>query len=93
VRFSYTRKPDSLGPRTTYPHAIFETATGGVRIDARQLDGPTSSNTGLPAWRTFDPAWITELELLDRQFDPDATFNPDNRHKYFRMRVHCRESM
>ncbi|HEX3811213.1 MAG TPA: WYL domain-containing protein [Mycobacteriales bacterium] len=90
TRLRYLRNPDSTGPRTIQPHALFQTSTGELRLDAIQLDGPSSEPT-FPAWRSFDLTYIADLELLPETFDCDPSFNPENPHKYRRMVTRCGE--
>jgi len=89
ISLRYLRNHNAAGPRTVQPHALFQTSTGEIRLDAVQVAGDTSRDAIFPAWRAFDLTLIADLELLDDDFDRDPTFNPDNPRKYHRLVVHC----
>lgn len=62
---------DSTGPalRIVHPHVLYRSSTGKVCVDCYQVDGSSSSGGMLPDWRPFNLAKITEVELLDGEFD------------------------
>ena len=65
------------GVRIVHPHAVYRTADGALRVDALQVGGATRSGV-LPGWRDFNLMKITELRVLEAEFEPAADFNPES---------------
>jgi hypothetical protein len=86
VRFRYLHS-DATGERTCHPHVLYETAAGHLLLDAVQTDGPSESGADTP-WRTFDPAFVSELSVAGQSFEPDPTLNLACT-KYHRIHAHC----
>jgi len=64
------------GVRIVYPHAVYRTASGDLRVDGLQVGGATSSGA-LPGWRDFNLMKIAEVRVLEAEFEPAPDFNPE----------------
>jgi hypothetical protein len=64
------------GARVVEPHAVYRTSSGGLRVEGIQVSGVTSSGT-LPGWRDFELMKITDVKVLDAEFEPSPEFDPD----------------
>lgn len=67
---------DTGPPRIVHAHVLYRSANGKVCLDGYQVDGPSSSATALPIWRSFDVARISEATVLDGTFDLASGFDP-----------------
>jgi hypothetical protein len=77
VRFRYGSDPAGAS-RWVAPHVLFEARTGKLLLDGVQVAGHSSrSDHAFPAWRRFDVAMITELDVLAGSFDPDPALRLD----------------
>ena len=61
--------------RVVQPHVLYRTAKGTVCLDAYQIAGPSASG-GLPGWREFDLARLSEVEPVGETFTPAPGFDP-----------------
>jgi hypothetical protein len=62
------------GARIVHPHAVYRTASGGLRVEAVQVSGATSSGT-LPGWRDFELMQISDVRVLDVEFELAPDFD------------------
>jgi hypothetical protein len=62
------------GTRIVHPHAVYRTASGGLRVEAVQVSGATGSGA-LPGWREFALMKITDVRVLDVEFEPAPDFD------------------
>jgi hypothetical protein len=70
------------GARVVHPHAVYRTASGGLRVDGVQVSGATRSGA-LPGWRDFELMQISDVRVLDTAFEPAPDFDraaPKYRH-------------
>jgi hypothetical protein len=56
------------GARVVHPHAVYRTSSGGLRVEGVQVSGATSSGS-LPGWRHFELMKITDVRVLDFEFE------------------------
>jgi predicted DNA-binding transcriptional regulator YafY len=62
------------GARVVHPHAVYRTSSGGLRVEGVQVSGATSSGS-LPGWRDFELMRISDLRVLDVEFEPAPDFD------------------
>jgi predicted DNA-binding transcriptional regulator YafY len=62
------------GTRVVHPHAVYRTASGGLRVEAVQISGASSSGA-LPGWRHFALMKITDVRVLDVEFEPSPDYD------------------
>jgi hypothetical protein len=62
------------GVRVVEPHAVYRTSSGGLRVEGIQVSGVTSSGV-LPGWRDFELMKITDVRMLDAEFEPSSGFD------------------
>ena len=62
------------GARIVHPHAVYRTNAGGLRVEAVQVSGDSTSGT-LPGWRDFQLMQITDVRVLDVEFELDRDFD------------------
>ena len=62
------------GARVVHPHAVYRTASGGLRVDGVQVSGTTSSGS-LPGWRDFELMKISDIHVLDVEFEPAPDYD------------------
>lgn len=65
--------------RTVHPHVVFESSEGKILLNGTEPP--------LKAWRSYDIAGISELQVLQDRFRPDPGFHPDSGQYY---RILCR---
>ena len=64
------------GTRLVEPHAVYRTSSGALRVEGIQVSGVTSSGT-LPGWRDFALMKITDVRVLDAEFEPSPDYDRD----------------
>jgi predicted DNA-binding transcriptional regulator YafY len=69
------------GPRIICPHALYICTSGRIHVDSYQVSGHSSHSRKSPYWRPFDITKITELRVLDENFDTAHGYDPFS-HKY-----------
>jgi hypothetical protein len=70
------------GARLVHPHAVYRTASGGLRVDGLQVSGASSSGS-LPGWRDFELMKISDVRVLGAEFEPAGDYDraaPTYRH-------------
>jgi hypothetical protein len=65
---------DSKTPRLVYPHVLYRTRNGDLRVEGFQLSGPSSGP--LPAWRQFQLMRIQSVAVLSARFELEPDFDP-----------------
>lgn len=75
ISFNYKKE----GVRIGNPHALYNyTTKKGVtstKIDIYQSSGYSSNPKQLPTFREFNIAYITDIELLNNNFEPSSDYN------------------
>lgn len=62
------------GARVAHPHAVYRTSSGGLRVEGVQVSGVTSSGA-LPGWRDFELMKISDVRVLDVEFEPAPDYD------------------
>jgi predicted DNA-binding transcriptional regulator YafY len=62
------------GTRVVHPHAVYRTSSGALRVEGVQVSGTTSSGS-LPGWREFELMRISNVRVLNVEFEPAPDFD------------------
>jgi len=79
ISFSYKNQPSRRGA----PHAIYFSPLGNKNFDVYQFDGYSSSGN-IPNWRIFLLRKVSNLKILNEEFEVAEGYNPDSS-KYNRL--------
>lgn len=70
------------GYRIVCPHILYYSSRGNKLLDTYQISGYSKHSEEIPGWRPFDTSKITELAILDDNFEVAQGYNPSNRDRY-----------
>ena len=70
------------GYRIVCPHILYFSSVGNKLLDTYQLSGYSKHPGEIPGWRPFEVSKITELTILNDNFEMAPGYNSSNRDKY-----------